>query len=392
MTAQPPGLVSGLTPAQAARQAVFAAFIDDAVVPHADRFDREERLPPELLRRMADDGLLGVFAPAEFGGTGDDMVVQGLLCEEVGRGSGSLLSLFTVHGMACAVLARWGTAEQKANWLPRLARGEVLGAFALTEPEIGSDARNITSHARRDGDGWRLSGRKKWISCAQIADVILVVAQTDEGAATFLVETSLPGVEIKPISGLLGFRSAMLGEVILDDVALPAGALVGRPGFGFSHIAGTALDHGRFCIAWGCVGLAQACLDASLSYAATREQFGQAIAGHQLIQGMLADMITDTKAARALCVAAADRRAARDPGAIMDIAIAKYYAGRTAMRVASDAVQIHGANGCSEDYPVQRHFRDAKIMEIIEGSNQIQQMIIARHGSARQSVKTGAPA
>lgn len=381
-----------LTPAQAARQATFAAFVDDAVVPHADRFDREERLPRALVERMAAEGLLGVFAPEEAGGSGDDMVVQGLLCEEVGRGSGSLLSLFTVHGMACSVLARWGTAAQKDAWLPRLARGEALGAFALTEPEIGSDARNIASHARRDGDGWRLSGRKKWISCARIADVILVVAQTDEGAATFLVETSAPGVEVRPIHGLLGFRSAMLGEVVLEDVALPAAALVGRPGFGFSHIAGTALDHGRFCIAWGCVGLAQACVDASLSYAVRRQQFGQAIAGHQLVQGMLADMITDTKAARALCMAAADRRAARDPAAIMEIATAKYFAARTAMRVASDAVQIHGANGCSEDYPVQRHFRDAKIMEIIEGSNQIQQMIIARHGLPRQPASMGGAA
>lgn len=372
-----------LTGPQADRHAAFAAFVDAEVAPHADAFDRDQRLPPALLERMAAEGLFGAFVPPDFGGTGDDMLIQGLLCEEIGRGSASLLSLFTVHGMACAALGRWGTAPQKARWLPVLASGATLAAFALTEPLVGSDAAAITSRATRIPGGWRLDGRKTWISCAQIAQVFLVVAQSDEGPVVLMVEHDAPGLTVTPIQDLLGFRAAMLGEVILDGVEVPDEALIGKPGFGFSHIAGTALDHGRFAIAWGAVGVAQGCVNAATAYAKTRVQGGVPIAEHQLVQGMIADMIVGSRAARALCAAAAERRAARDPAAIMEIAMAKYFAARTAMQAATDAVQIHGANGCSEAHPVQRYFRDAKVMEIIEGSNQIQQTIIARSGGKR---------
>jgi glutaryl-CoA dehydrogenase (non-decarboxylating) len=370
-----------LTDKHAEQQAFFAAFIDEHITPHADRFDHEERIPREVIERLARESFLGAFIPAEVGGSGFDTLTQGLLCEEVGRAHSSLLSLLVVHGMVGHVLARWGTLMHKERYLARLATGAVLGAFALTEPEVGSDAANVQTRAEANGEGFLLNGIKTWISFAQLADLLMVVARLPEGPAVFLVEVNTPGVTVEPINGVLGFRAAMLGRIILDNVRVPADVLVGRPGFGFSHVAGTALDLGRYAIAWGCVGLAQACVDAALHHANSRKQFGKRLMSHQLIQGLLADMVTQTQAARALCYSAGLTRAEKDPAAIVEVSTAKYFAARTAMRVAQDAVQIHGAQGCAADSPVQRYYRDAKIMEIIEGSNQVQQMIIARYAS-----------
>jgi glutaryl-CoA dehydrogenase (non-decarboxylating) len=365
---------------QLRRHEAFKTFADAKVTPFADGFDREERFPRELLAEMGALGMLGLNIPEEFGGAGLGSVDYGLMCEAVGRASGSLLSLVTIHGMASQAIRRWGSAEQQRAWLPKFATGEALGGFALTEPDTGSDAKQIATAARQDGDGWVLNGTKKWISGAQIADVFLVLAHAEGKAAAFLVERNNPGVSVKPIRGLLGFRSAMLGEITFTDCRVDGGALVGRRGFGFSHIAGTALDQGRLSIAWGCVGLIRACLEDSVAYATTRKQFGVKLAEHQLIQAMIADAATDHQAALSVCLRASQRRDANDPNSILDISLAKYFSSRAAMRTASDAVQIHGGNGCGDEYSVQRYLRDAKVMEIIEGSNQIQQLIIARYG------------
>ncbi|MGB0694799.1 MAG: acyl-CoA dehydrogenase family protein [Rhodospirillaceae bacterium] len=378
-----------LTREQMDQRALFAAFVDDEVMPHASAWDDAEGFPPQVVESLAKTGLFAVLAPESHGGTGADMTVKGLLCEEIGRGSGSLLSLITVHGIVCSILEKWGTPAQKDAWLPGLADGTQRGAFALTEPDIGSDAKNVTTTATPlPGGGWSLSGNKKWISGAAIADVYIVCGKVagaeagfGGGSAAFIVPRNTPGLTVKPMKGLLGFRAAHLAELSFEDCLLPEDALVGRVGFGFSHVTGTGLDSGRFSIAWGCVGLIQACIDASLDYARTRTQFNVPLIEHQLIQGMIADMLTDGRAARAICMAAGERRALGDPGAIMEISIAKQFTARAALKAATDAVQIHGGNGCGPDYPVQRYFRDAKVMEIIEGSSQIQQMIIARHGA-----------
>ncbi len=369
-----------LTSQQAEQQKAFRTFVDEEVFPFADQFDQDQKIPSETIKKIAEKGYFGLTIPGEHGGAGMDMITNGLLCEEIGRGSASLLSLITVHGMLCQAILKWGTPEQREHWLPRLATGEIFGAFGLTEPEIGSDAKRVGTSAVLSNENYVLNGKKKWISGAQVADLFMIIAQCEGKPAAFLVERNSPGFSVKPISDMMGFRSAMLAELHLENCRIPKENLLGRIGFGFSHVAGTALDSGRYTVAWGSVGLGQACLEASLSYTETRKQFGSYLKEHQLIQGMIADMITNIKAARMLCFHAGCLKDAGDPMVIMETAIAKYFASRMAVKAALDAVQIHGANGCSSQYPVQRYMRDAKIMEIIEGSSQIQQILIARYG------------
>jgi glutaryl-CoA dehydrogenase (non-decarboxylating) len=368
-----------LTDTQVSLQEGFKVFVDKEIAPHAGRFDREERIPAETIREMARRGYLGAFLPERYGGRMMDMTTYGLLCEEIGRGSASLLSLLTVHGMVSLGILRWGSAAQKDCWLPKLAAGEVIGAFALTEPDIGSDARNVETCAERRGDSFMIKGEKKWISCGQIADLFMIIARCEGKPTAFLMEKNTPLLKIEPMSGLLGFRAAMLAHLSLENCAIASENLVGKVGFGFSHVAGTALDFGRYCIACGSVGLTQACIDATLRYASERKQGGHYLQDHQLIQEMIAEMIAGSRAARLLCRHAGFLKDSGDPESIMETCIAKYFASRTSLKAASDAVQIHGAQGCGSDYPVQRYFRDAKIMEIIEGSTQIQQLMISKY-------------
>ena len=369
-----------LTPQQLEQQEDIRVLVDTEVAPHADRFDQQERIPAELIQQLAERGYFGATIPQENGGLGWDVITFGLLCEELGRGSASLLSLFTVHGMVTQALSKWGTPSQKERWLPQLATGRIQGAFGLTEPATGSDGKSVETRAVLADGMYHLNGTKKWISCGQIADVFLIIAQCDGKPSAFLVEKDSPGFSLKPIAGMLGFRAAMLAELHMEECRIPEEHLVGKVGFGFSHVAGSALDYGRYCIAWGAVGLSQACLEASLHYVNERKQFDAYLRDHQLIQQMLADMITGTKAARSLCYNAGYLKDRGDPESILETSIAKYYASTTAAKIASDAVQIHGANGCSSEFPVQRYMRDAKVMEIIEGSSQIQQILIARYG------------
>jgi alkylation response protein AidB-like acyl-CoA dehydrogenase len=337
-------------------------------------------MPNEVIKKLAEIGYLGAIVPKEQGGQGMDAITFGLLCEEVGRASASLLSLLTVHGMVCQAIMKWGSASQKTNWLPKLATGETIGAFGLTEPNVGSDAKSVETAAVLSNNSYVLNGEKKWISFGQVANLFLIFAQCDGKPTAFLVERERTGFSTEPLKGLLGFRSAMIAKVFMNECRIPAENLVGRVGFGFSHVASTALDHGRYCVAWGCLGLGQACLNACLSYTSERKQFGSFLKGHQLIQQMIAEMITNLKAARLLCYHAGYLKDKGDPSLIMETSIAKYFASRMVNKIADDAVQIHGANGCSSDYPVQRYLRDAKIMEIIEGSTQMQQIIIAKSG------------
>ena len=361
-------------------QEQFRAFAQAEIAPFADQYDRDEALPMELIKKMGAAGYLGAVVPGEYGGRAMGPIEFGLLCEEIGRSSASVISLLTVQSMVCQALVRWGSSAQKEQWLPRLASGETLAAFGLTEPNVGSDASSVETSAVEGEDGFVLSGHKQWISCGQLADVFLIIAQCEGKPSAFLVEKKCPGLVVEPIAGMLGFRSAMLAKLHMEDCAIASESLVGRVGFGFSHVAGVALDLGRYCVGWGCLGLAEACVDASLSYAGERRQFGAPLKNHQLIQQMLAEMITNTKATRLLCYHAGFLKEKGDPALIMETSITKYFASRSVARIADDTLQIHGANGCSSEYPVQRYLRDAKIMEIIEGSTQIQQIIIAKSG------------
>ncbi len=370
-----------LTPTQQAAQAAFRHWVDSVVVPVADHNDNMEETPAELIAQLAATGYLGALVAKEYGGSSMDAVTWGLLCEEVGRGSASLLSLLTVHGMVIQSLAKWGTDSQRTKWLPKLASGEMVGAFGLTEPNVGSDAKSIESAAVLQDDGsYLLNAEKRWISFGASAQLVLIIAKVGDKPTAFLVERGMPGFTVEPIKGMLGFRSANIARLIMKDVVVPAENLVGKVGFGFSHVAGTALDHGRYCVGWGCVGLAQAALEASLAYSGERYQFDVTLNKHQLIQEMLAEMIVNVKAARMLNYHAAFLKDRGEPSLIMETSMAKYFASRVATAATNSAVQIHGANGCSSDYPVQRYYRDAKIMEIIEGSNQMQQIIIAKSG------------
>jgi glutaryl-CoA dehydrogenase (non-decarboxylating) len=308
-----------------------------------------------------------------------DAITGGLLCEQMGRGSCSVLSLLVVHGMVAHILRRWGTAAQQKQWLPRLASGEIIAAFALSEPEVGSDAAGVKTAAVLDQGSFTVNGTKKWTSFGLRANLYLTFVRCGNRVAALLVERDIPGLTVTPITGMSGFRAAQIACLEFKGCRVPESHLIGRVGFGLSHIAGSGLDYGRHCVAWGGVGLAQGCLDASLAYAGKRAQFGKMLKDHPLIQEMLANMITHIKAARALCWQEACLRSAGNPQMILDGAAAKYFASRVAVQAASDAVQIHGANGFSRDYPVARYFRDAKVLEVIEGSSQMQQMMIARN-------------
>jgi glutaryl-CoA dehydrogenase (non-decarboxylating) len=365
-----------LTPEQRAARAEFRAFAAEEIAPHADRWDREEAIPPELVARLRERGYLGSNVSREHGGPGRDMITYGLLTEEIARACSSVRSLLTVHDMVAHALHRWGSRELKERWLPRMARGEVLGALALSEPNAGSDAKSVETTAVEDGGSWVLSGRKKWTTFGQIAGLFLVFAQAEGKPAAFLVERESPGFTILPLKGIVGTRASMLAELVLEDCRIPKGNLVGRVGFGVSHVAAAALEQGRYSVAWGAVGIGQACLDACRTYTAERRQFGVPLADHQLIRALLTDMIVGVRAARLLCLRAGWLRETGDPGGPAETMAAKYFASRVATRAANDAVQIHGANGLSEEYPVARYLRDSKVTEIIEGSTQIQQITI----------------
>ena len=367
-----------LTPEQRALRAEVRDFVSREIAPHAGRWDREETTPREIVDRLVERGWLGSMVPAEHGGKGLDMISYGILNEEIGRGCSSIRSLLTVHDMVCRGILRWGSRGQKERYLPRLARGEILGAFALSEPGAGSDAMGIQTRAATQDDGFVLDGTKKWITYGQIADLFLLFAQLDGKPTAFLVERGTPGFTVVPLRGILGTRASMLAELKLENVRIPAEAMVGRPGFGVSHVVGAALEQGRYSVACGSVGIAQACLDECLAYSRERVQFDKPLFDHQLVRAMLSDMITNVRAARLLCMRAGYLRDTGDPGSFAETMLAKYFASTTATKVASDAVQIHGGNGCHEDFAVSRYFRDAKVMEIIEGSSQIQQFTIAR--------------
>ncbi len=371
------GLRLELSPAQREAQGRFRAFVAARVAPYADAWDRAERLPSEAIADLRGAGYLGAPLPTAAGGGGMAALTYGLLCEELARGCASVRTLVTVHDMTAVALARWGSPRLCEESLPAVARGELLCAFALSEPGVGSDAAAIETEAREVDDGYRLDGCKRWISFGQVADRFLVFARLAGEPAAFFVPADAVGLSRRPIDGMLGTAASLLAEVELRDCRVPRHHLLGRPGAGVSHVAATALDHGRYAVAWGCLGIAQACLDASLDYAARRRQFGVALEQHQLVRRLLTEMIVGTRAARLLCYRAGYVRESGDPLASSETLVAKYFASRTASRVAGWAVQLHGAAGMSRDYPLARHLRDAKIMEVIEGSNEIQQLTIA---------------
>ena len=365
-----------LAPEHEAARARFAAFVDAEVAPFAGEWDRAAATPRGMIERMAEEGFLGAVVPRGQGGAGMDWVAFGLLNEELGRGCSSVRSLLTVHSMASYAVLRWGSRAQKEHWLPRLASGQTIGAFGLSEPNVGSDAGAVETVATVDGDHYVIDGTKKWTTYGQIADLYLVFAKTEGKPVAFLVERDTPGLEVRPLHGITGTRASMLAELHFGGCRVPKESRIAGVGFGMA-VAMSVLEIGRYSVACGSAGIVRACLDASLAYASARTQFGAPIREHQLVQRRIANIATDWRAAHLLCMRAGALRDAGDPAAGPETFVAKYFASLAATRAALDAVQIHGAHGVSEEYPVERYLRDSRVMEIIEGSTEIQQMTIA---------------
>ena len=356
-------------------------FADEEIRPRAGQFDRDEELPRDIITRMAEKKLLLASLPEEYGGLGLDPVHYGFLIEEIGKACCSTVGLITVqNSLVGETLLKWGSEYLKDKWLPLMASGETIGAFALSEPNIGSNAKAVQTNYAPKGDGFILNGRKKWTSFGDIADIFIVIASCDSERTAFIVEREVDGLGTSPMKGLLARRASHIAEIELSDVYVPKENVIGRPGSGFPYVVGTALDHGRYCIAWSGVAVAQEALDAMVSYSRKRKQFDKKLCEFQLIQGIIADAVTKIHAARALCIRAGELRQKGDNNAITETTIAKYFTSKVAMEVTTDAVQVHGGNGCSNSFPVERLFREAKVLEIIEGTSQIQQQLIARYG------------
>jgi glutaryl-CoA dehydrogenase (non-decarboxylating) len=357
------------------------AFAEAEILPHIREWDERHEVHLATFRKMGEQGFLGAPIPERYGGGGMDYVSLGLLCEELERADTAFRVVMSVHvGLNSLTLLQWGSEDQKARFLVPQARGEKLATFGLTEPGVGTDAAALQTTARRDGDDYVLNGAKIWISLGDIADHFLVFATVDrerrhKGITAFIVERGMDGFSTGTLEGKLGINAGNTGQLFFDDVRVPAANRVGEEGEGFT-IAMSAIDQGRFTVATGAVGLAQACLDASVKYAHERHTFGQEIGEHQLVKQMIARMHQGIEAGRLLCWQAAwlkdrGRRNTRETS------LAKWFCTEHAVQSALDAIQIHGAYGYSNEYPVGRYLRNSKAAVIYEGTSQLHTLIQA---------------
>jgi alkylation response protein AidB-like acyl-CoA dehydrogenase len=370
-----------LSEEQAAVRRLAAEFVDRDVMPFAREWDRAERVDLGVVKRLGALGFLGLTIPEEYGGSGGDHLAYCLVLEELGRGDSAVRGIVSVSlGLVGKSIAAWGTEEQKHEWLPQLCSGEALACFGLTEPGTGSDAAALETRAVRDGDDWLLSGSKMFITNGTWADVALVFARTGgpghKGISAFLVPTDAPGFGRTEIHGKLGLRGQATAELSLDGVRVPASAMLGPEGKGFS-VAMSALAKGRMSVAAGCVGIAQGCLDAAVAYSTERVQFGKPIASYQLVQQLIAGIAVDLAASRLLTWRVADLIDRGEPFAT-ESNMAKLHASEAAVRAANSALQVFGGYGYIDEFPVGKYLRDARVMTLYEGTSQIQQLLIGR--------------
>lgn len=357
-------------------------FCQKEVMPQARHIDQTGEYPRQIVRRMGELGLLGMFVSPEYGGAGSDHVSFGLTAEELTRASATCSVIWGANtSLTCGPIFQWGTEEQKRGLLPKLCSGEFLGAYALTEPQAGSDAAGLRTTATREGDEYVLQGQKTFITNGSVADLILVFATLDpskghRGITAFLVRKGAPGLNIGEDFEKMGLHGSPTSQLLFDDCRVPVENRLGEEGEGFK-IAMATLDTGRIMAAAGSVGIARGCLEESLAYAKERRAFGKPIAEHEAIQFMLADMATRIEAGRLLYLRAAHLK---DQGKrfTREASMAKVFCSEMAMDAAIKGVQIHGGNGYITDYNVERYFRDVKIFEIFEGTSEIQRMVIAR--------------
>ena len=360
-------------------------FVEKEVVPVASDLEHDDRFPAEIVEQMRGLGLFGITIPEQYGGLGLDLATYIGVIEELAYGWMSLTGIVNTHTMAATLIMAHGTDEQKQRWLPTMATGERRGALSLSEPDAGSDTRNIACKAQRDGDEYVLNGTKAWVTNGERAAVVALAARTDEGISAFVVEKepgpAFEGISVSKQVGKLGYKGVETVEMAYDDHRIPAANLVGEAGRGLPQILGV-LEVGRINIAARAVGVARAAFDAALAYAQQRTTFGKPIAEHQAIQLKLADMATRLEAARLLTRNAAERKAA---GLRCDVeaGMAKLFASETALELATEAMRIHGGVGYTTELPVERYYRDAPLMVIGEGTNEIQRLVIARGLLAR---------
>jgi len=364
-------------------QKIAREFAEREVAPHIKENDEKGFFDRRILDGLGELGLLGICFPEKYGGMGLDYISLAIASEELERVETSLRVILSVHIGLCGLgLFQWGTEEQKVKHLTPLAQGKRIGAFGLTEPNAGSDVAALEMTAVRDGGHYVLNGEKTWISLADVADTFLVFAYTDKaakhaGISAFIVERDFPGFSSSAIHGKLGIRAGNTGSFVLQDCRVPAANLVGREGEGFK-IAMSCLDNGRFTVAAGATGLIQACIDASVKYANQRQTFGVPIAQHQLVQRLVAHMVRDVEACRLLVYRAGwlKNRGERNT---RETALAKWYATCASFEAASNAIQIHGAYGYSNEYPVERYLRNSKGAVIYEGSREILEIMIGSY-------------
>ncbi|MCE7988705.1 MAG: acyl-CoA dehydrogenase [Caldilinea sp. CFX5] len=372
-----------LSPEQKMIKDSVRKFAAEQILPHSRQWEHDAKFPRDLLYKMGELGYLGVPIPEEYGGAGMDYISEAIVFEEVGYADSSVRTTLSVQmSLVELTILKWGTEEHKQTYLPKLCSGESIGCFGLTEPNAGSDAGNVATTAKREGDEWVLNGQKVWISNGTWADVAIIFAQTQPGAkhkgmVAFLVDTKSPGFTSRKMTGKLGLKASDTGELFLDNVRVPDSNRLGEVGKGFS-VAMSALDNGRFGVASGCVGTAQRALDVSVRYAKERIAFERPIAGFQMVQDMLAQMKVDTDAARLLVYQAGWVKNQGEVSTI-PVSMAKLYATEAAKRNADMAIQIHGGYGFSDEYEPERLWRDCRVASLYEGTSQIQKLIIGRH-------------
>jgi alkylation response protein AidB-like acyl-CoA dehydrogenase len=358
------------------------AFVQEQVVPHAAQWDKEHTFPKDVHQGLAQLGAYGVCVPDEFGGAGLDYVTLALVLEEIAAGDGGTSTAISVNNCPVnAILMRYGNAQQKRDWLTPLARGEMLGAFCLTEPHVGSDASALRTTAVKQGGEYVLNGVKQFITSGKHGDVAMVMAVTDKaagkrGISAFIVPTRTPGYVVARIEDKLGQHSSDTAQILFENCRVPAANLIGEEGEGYK-IALSSLEGGRIGIAAQSVGMARAAFEAAAAYAKQRESFGKPIFEHQAVSFRLADMATQIEAARQLIWHAAALRDAGKP-CLKEAAMAKLFASEMAERVCSDAIQIHGGYGYVSDFPVERIYRDVRVCQIYEGTSDVQKILISR--------------
>jgi len=372
------------------REAAYK-FGQNEIVPGLRERDREAKSDRATLERMGAAGMLGVSVPESYGGMGADYVSLGIVCEELERADTSARVVLSVHnGLHTMTLMQWGTEEQKRRWLPDLATGKRIGAFGLTEPSAGSDAANLKTTARKDGDSYVINGQKAWISLSDYADQFLVVTRLTESAAkapyaAFIVDRNTPGFSSRPIHGKLGVRAGNTGEIFFEDMRVPADSMLGEEGDGFK-VAMSALDHGRYTVAAGAVGIITACLDACVRYADERTVGGEPIGRKQLVQQMIASMVRGREIGRLLYYKVGwmkntGRRHTKE------VSMAKWVNCEAAFDAANKAVEIHGAYGFCDEFPVERYFRNSRGAMIYEGTHEIHTVMQAEYEMGYRSDK-----